>query len=183
MFLDNIEVIELPDKSSSLYFITHYNLKMVDSMNVKYWHCENIFPTNCTIFNIRFLRVIISCRVAAKRIISCWKCWVLSRYHIMHVWMIVLYIEENMKIKRYAQNVGMKATIIKKMGKSHAPPHKILTNIPVIPRIQRFFHPKELVMLQGWLASQRSDSGFMWIPIDSISMKHIEDTWPQNFKD
>ena len=34
-------------------------------------------------------------------------------------------------------------------GKSHGPPHKILRHIPIIPRIQRNFHCKELAMLQG----------------------------------
>ena len=38
-------------------------------------------------------------------------------------------------------------------------------------------------MLQGWHASHRSELGVMRIPIDSIAMKHIEDTWPEKFKD
>ena len=36
-----------------------------------------------------------------------------------------------------------------KNGKSHGPPHNILRNMPIIPRIQRIFHCKELSMLQG----------------------------------
>lgn len=50
MFLKNIEVIDFHDLSSSLYFSTQSNLKMVDFMNVKYWHCTIIFPTNYRIF-------------------------------------------------------------------------------------------------------------------------------------
>ena len=55
--------------------------------------------------------------------------------------------------------------------------------MPIISRIQRLFRCKELVMLQGWHASHKSELGFMRIPTDSISMKHIEDTWPKKFKD
>ena len=33
--------------------------------------------------------------------------------------------------------------------KSHGPPLNILRHIPIIPRIQRLFHYKELAMLQG----------------------------------
>ena len=42
-----------------------------------------------------------------KRKNVCWNCWMLNRYHIMHVPMIVLYIEVTMKTKGYVQNVGM----------------------------------------------------------------------------
>jgi hypothetical protein len=35
-----------------------------------------------------------------------------------------------------------------KKGKSHSPPHKILSHMPIIPRIQRILHFKELDMLQ-----------------------------------
>jgi hypothetical protein len=45
-----------------------------------------------------------------------------------------------------------------KKGKSHGPPHNILRHMPIIPRIQRLFHCKELAMLQGWHASHRSES-------------------------
>ena len=38
-------------------------------------------------------------------------------------------------------------------------------------------------MLQGWHAPHRSELGVMKIPTDSIAMKHIEDTWPEKFKD
>jgi len=38
-------------------------------------------------------------------------------------------------------------------------------------------------MLPGWHASHISESGVMQIPTDSISMKHIEDTWLEKFKD
>ena len=55
--------------------------------------------------------------------------------------------------------------------------------MPIIPRIQRLFRCKELAMLQGWHASHRSELGVMRIPTDSIAMKHIEDTWPEKFKD
>ena len=37
-------------------------------------------------------------------------------------------------------------------------------------------------MLQGWNALHQSEEGVMRIPIDSISMKDIEDTWPDKFK-
>ena len=53
----------------------------------------------------------------------------------------------------------------------------------IIQRIQRLFRCKELAMLQGWHASHRSELGAMRIPIDSIAMKHIEDAWPEKFKD
>ena len=55
--------------------------------------------------------------------------------------------------------------------------------MPIIPRIQRLFRCKELAMLQGLHALQRSELGVMRIPTDSIAMKHIEDTWPEKFKD
>ena len=71
----------------------------------------------------------------------------------------------------------------KKKGKSCGPPFKILRHMPIIPRIQRLFHCKEIAMLQGWHASHKSELGVMHIPMDSISMKHIEDTWPEKFKD
>jgi hypothetical protein len=48
-----------------------------------------------------------------------------------------------------------------KNGKSHSPPHNILGHMPIIPRIQRLFHFKELAMLQGWHASHISESGVM----------------------
>ena len=50
---------------------------------------------------------------------------------------------------------------LNKNGKSHGPPHKILRHMPIIPRIQRLFCYKELVMLQGWYASHRSELGVM----------------------
>jgi hypothetical protein len=63
-----------------------------------------------------------------------------------------------MQTKRYVQNVGMTGTINKKnKGKAHGPPHKILRHMPIIPRIQRLFHCKQLVVLQGWHASHRSE--------------------------
>ena len=71
----------------------------------------------------------------------------------------------------------------KKKGKSCGPPFKILRHMPIIRSIQRLFCCKELAMLQGWHASHRSELGVMWIPTDSISMKHIEDTWLEKFKD
>ena len=53
----------------------------------------------------------------------------------------------------------------------------------IIPRIQRLFHCKLLARFHGWHASHRSDLGVMWIPTNSIAMNHIEDTWPDKFKD
>ena len=38
-------------------------------------------------------------------------------------------------------------------------------------------------MLQGWHASHRNELGVMQVPKDSTTMKHIEDTWPEKFKD
>jgi hypothetical protein len=49
----------------------------------------------------------------------------------------------------------------KNKGKEHGPPHKILRHMLIIPRIQRLFHCKQLVMFQGWHASHRSDLGVM----------------------
>jgi len=37
-------------------------------------------------------------------------------------------------------------------------PHKILRHMPLIPRVQRLFHCKELAMFQGWDSLHRSDS-------------------------
>jgi hypothetical protein len=53
----------------------------------------------------------------------------------------------------------------------------------IIPRIQRIFHCKELVVLQEWHASHISDPWLMWVSTDSLSMKHMEDTWLDKFKD
>ena len=74
-------------------------------------------------------------------------------------------------------------TGIKNKGKSHGPPFKILRHMPIIPRIQKLFHCKELAMFKGWHASHRSELGVMQIRTDSIAMKHIEDTWLEKFKD
>ena len=49
----------------------------------------------------------------------------------------------------------------KNKGKSHGPPFKISRHMPIIPRIQRLFHCKELAMLQGWHASHTSELGVM----------------------
>ena len=38
-------------------------------------------------------------------------------------------------------------------------------------------------MLQGWHTLHRSEEGLFQIPIDSLAIKHIEDTWPNKFKD
>jgi len=88
-----------------------------------------------------------------------------------------------MLTKGYVLNVGMKGTRCKQNGKAHGPPHKILRHVPIITRIQRIFHCKELAMLQGWYASHKSELGVMQIPANSIAMKHIEDTCPAKFKD
>jgi hypothetical protein len=53
----------------------------------------------------------------------------------------------------------------------------------IIPRIQRGFHFKQVVLLQGWHASHRSESGVIKIPLDSTTMNHIEYTWADKFKD
>jgi predicted small metal-binding protein len=55
--------------------------------------------------------------------------------------------------------------------------------MPIVPRIQRLFRCKQLAELQRWHASHRSEPGVMQILADSIAMKHIEDTWPDKFKD
>ena len=55
--------------------------------------------------------------------------------------------------------------------------------MPIIPRIERLFRWKELAILEGWNASHRSELGVMRILTNSIAMKHIEDTWPEKFKD
>jgi hypothetical protein len=71
-----------------------------------------------------------------------------------------------------------------KNGKSHGdPPHNILRHMPIIPRIQSIFPCKKLTMFQGCHASHISELGVMRIPIYSISMKHIENTWLEKFKD
>ena len=68
----------------------------------------------------------------------------------------------------------------KNKGNAHGPPHNILRHMFVI---QRLFLCKQLVILQRWNASHRSDSIVLWILVDSIAMKHIEDTWPDKFKE
>ena len=55
--------------------------------------------------------------------------------------------------------------------------------MPITPKIHRLFHCKQLSELQRWHASQRSEKGVMWIPVDSIAMKHIVNTWLNKFKD
>ena len=45
------------------------------------------------------------------------------------------------------------------------------------------FHCKQLAKFQRWHTSHRSESRAMWIQNNSIAMKHIEDTWPNKFKD
>jgi hypothetical protein len=52
----------------------------------------------------------------------------------------------------------------------------------IIPMIERLFHCKELAIMKGWHPSHRSESGVMLIPTDSISMKNIENTWLEKFK-
>jgi len=149
----------------------HLKWLILQMLNIDIVHLYS--PPTTSYSNIRFFCVIISCWVAAKRQRSYWKCCVLNTYHIMHVWMIVFYIEENMQTKRYVWNLGMIGTIIKKKGKSHGPPHSILWYMLIIPRIQRLFHCEELVMLQGWHSSQKSELRVMRIPTYSIVMKHV----------
>ena len=67
-------------------------------------------PLNTSYSKIRYFRMIMSCLEVAKRQRKCWKCWVLSTYHILCVPMIVSYIEVNMQKKRHVQNVGMTST-------------------------------------------------------------------------
>jgi hypothetical protein len=62
---------------------------------------------------------------------------------------------------------------LKNKGKEHGPPHKILRHIPIITRIQRLFHCKQLSMFQGWHASHRSEPIFMRILVDLRAMKYI----------
>ena len=50
---------------------------------------------------------------------------------------------------------------LKKKGKSHGPPFKILRHMTIIPSIQRLFRCKELAMLKGFHASHKSELGFM----------------------
>jgi hypothetical protein len=78
----------------------------------------------------------------------------------------------------------MTCTINKKNKcKEHGPSHKILRHMLIIPTIQMLFSCKKLAMLQGWHASHRSEPGVIRIPVYLISMKHIEDTWHDKFKD
>jgi len=55
--------------------------------------------------------------------------------------------------------------------------------MPTIPRIQRLSCYKQLATLHGWHDSHRSESGVMGILAYSITLKHIENTWPDKFKD
>ena len=71
----------------------------------------------------------------------------------------------------------------KNKRKEHGPPHKILSHMHIIPRIQRLFRCKQLPKLQRWHASHRSEPRVMWILVDSIAIKNIEDIWPNKFKD
>jgi hypothetical protein len=49
----------------------------------------------------------------------------------------------------------------KNKGKEHGPSNKILRHMLIIARIKNLFNCKNVVMLQGWHSSHRSDSGFM----------------------
>lgn len=71
---------------------------------------------------------------------------------------------------------------MKKRGKLHGNPHKMLRHVPIIPRIQMLFHFKELAVV-GMTRLTRSESRVIRIPIDSIEMNYIEDRWPKKVKD
>ena len=71
---------------------------------------------------------------------------------------------------------------IQNKHKAHNPPHKILRHMPIIPRIQRLFCCKQLAKFYRWCATHRSELGVIQIPIDLITMKHIDDMWIDKFK-
>jgi len=81
------------------------------------------------------------------------------------------------------QNVGMICTKNKNNDKAHGPPCKISSHMSIILKIQMIFHYKELSMLWGWHGSHISEPRVMRILTNSITMKHIDNTWIDKFKD
>ena len=77
--------------------------------------------------------------------------------------MILFYIEEYADKDTCLKCGHDRYDKLKKKGKSRGPPFKILRHMPIIPRIERLFHCKELAMMQRWHASHRSELGFMII--------------------
>jgi len=61
--------------------------------------------------------------------------------------------------------------------------NKVVCVMPILPRLMRIFRCNSLVELMEWHARNRSEEGVLCIPTDSKAMKHLEEKWPEKFKD
>lgn len=114
---------------------------MVNFTNIKYQHCTIIFPTNCGLFKDKVLpsdNVLSSNYEDAKKLLKMLGVEYIS-YHACEKDCILYrgeYADKEICLKCGHEKYGN----FKKAGKSHGPPHKILSHVPITPRIQRLFH-------------------------------------------
>ena len=116
---------------------------MADFMNVKYWHCTIIFPTNYRIFKDKILpsyNVFSDSYEEANQFFKMLGVEYISYHSFLND--SILYIGEYAN-KEICLKCGFdRYCNSKKMGKSHGPPHKTMRHMPIIPRIQIIFHCK-----------------------------------------
>ena len=124
---------------------------------------ENVFPSTCREAH----QLLVELGIEYKKINSC-------------INYFILYIDEyqdkveflECKENKYRTNV--QCPIV---------PKKVLSHMPIIPRLQWVFCCKSLSQLMDWHANNRSKDWFMWILADSKALKHIEEKWTRKFKD
>ena len=61
-------------------------------------------------------------------------------------------------------------------------PRKVLWHIPIFPCLQWLFRCNSLTQFMDYHAHNRSQDDIMWMPIDGLKFKEIEEKWP-NFKE
>ena len=62
-------------------------------------------------------------------------------------------------------------------------PNKVVHVMLILPIWMQIFQCKSLVELMEWNARNRSEEGVLCILADSKAIKHIEEKWPEKFKD
>ena len=133
---------------------------MVNFMNVK-WHYIFVFPTNYRLFKDKVLlndNVLPGSCKEEKQMLKMLGVEYIS-YHVCPN-DCILYRCEYADKEIYPKCGHDRYHKSRNTNKAHRPPHKILRHMPIIPRIQMFFHCKELAMLQGWHASHWSEGEY-----------------------
>ena len=58
-------------------------------------------------------------------------------------------------------------------------PHKVLSHIPIIPRLWQLFRCKSITQFIDYHAKNRSKDGVLRMPVDGSTFKKIEEIWPR----